>query len=875
MPSNSTEDGITLEEAKKRANLTISFRQLNKFTFVYGTITFMFYGLSTESYSAGAEITMLVNLIKITGEREEDATEVKCSLESDITASEGHSTQGDFECTLSGLEEEYYSLRLNSSDYIVGIPDDETLLNPVLTAEAIERGELIDYSLIENKGEDKLPSTFKPQAVKEENCKTEGKLTIEGKLSKEMKNELKFNIPLTYPEGITLSCSFTSLQAGDSSIICQIDRTLENDQIVIEQMIIKKGNEEILTIGSIVSEDNITCSDGLLQEAEERTNINIAFRQVSKFRENGSNGFSFFFAGLVTEEYKAGYERNIKMAVLIDDSQKEKDATCKLRSDVSPSAGRQIQGDFDCQTTIESYEYSRIDFTDPETISISTNNPEVSGVSEQEDTKLSPLSTDIEINETIAAQEQNEITLTDLSVTLDYSEEENKNEFPPAFQPESLKLTSKMCSRGKFKIIGKFSTDITEQLVFNLPLSYPTTNVKCKVDEARAYEDVEVSCKIGKAFRKVSSLVIENRLIKKKNKEILFITQKSFKLDEEYKCESYNTYKLEKSKKRQMSSFSFISLSNYQTSRRVSRFNMGIMKKPEAQFTVMEISVIITIRASSNLRLLQQTQDSYLSVNCDISNQYGNVANLDCSSDELSGTPVSFLLDNDDIENISGLPEDPDPSISTYNLDLSNLVLLKTLNNLPTVTIESIDGSTCYKYGNYTITGTYEGGSLKDTSNIDIPFGSPDSSGFCQLKVNGNKVVMDCHNKEKFDVSTIMFEQRLIKDSEGNFLFNLNNYTNQKQFACDISVNSILPSSKTNEDNTNNKTNTNTYPNTNNNTNNSSTEKEPNKSDEDESTDNTKIFNKGKYKKGSSGLSGGALAAIIICCIIILAIILL
>ena len=364
---------------------------------------------------------------------------------------------------------------------------------------------------------------------------------------------------------------------------------------------------------------------------------------------------------------------------------KKKNATCRLRSDVSPSAGSQIQGDFDCQTTIESYEYSRIDFTDPETISISTNNPEVSGVSEQEDTKLSPLSTDIEINETIAAQEQNETTLTDLSVTLDYSEEENKNEYPPAFQPESLKLTNKMCSRGKFKIIGKFSTDVTEQLIFNLPLSYPTTNVKCKVDEARAYEDVEVSCKIGKAFRKVSSLVIENRLIKKKNKEILYVTQKSFKLDEEYKCESYNNYKLEKSKKRLISSYSFISLSNYQTSRRVSSFNMGIMKKPEAQFTTIQISVIITISASSNLRLLQQTEDSYLSVNCDISNQEGNVANLDCVSDELSGTPVSFLLDNDDIESISGLPEDPDPSISTYNLDLSNLVLLKTLNNLPTV----------------------------------------------------------------------------------------------------------------------------------------------------------------------------------------------
>jgi len=45
------------------------------------------------------------------------------------------------------------------------------------------------------------------------------------------------------------------------------------------------------------------------------------------------------------------------------------------------------------------------------------------------------------------------------------------------------------------------------------------------------------------------------------------------------------------------------------------------------------------------------------------------------------------------------------------------------------VTIESIDGSTFYKYGNYTITGTYEGGSLKEISNVGIPFGSLDSSG--------------------------------------------------------------------------------------------------------------------------------------------------
>jgi len=31
--------------------------------------------------------------------------------------------------------------------------------------------------------------------------------------------------------------------------------------------------------------------------------------------------------------------------------------------------------------------------------------------------------------------------LTDLTETLDYTEEENKNKLPPTFQPETLKLT--------------------------------------------------------------------------------------------------------------------------------------------------------------------------------------------------------------------------------------------------------------------------------------------------------------------------------------------------------------------------------------------------------------------------------------------------
>lgn len=342
---------------------------------------------------------------------------------------------------------------------------------------------------------------------------------------------------------------------------------------------------------------------------------------------------------------------------------------------------------------------------------------------------------------------------------------------------------------------------------------------------------------------------------------MVFINKKSFTLVKEAHFENYNTYKLEKSKKRQKASFSFLSLGNFKPSGRTASFNMGIMKESTTTFTVIQISVIITVSISSNLRQLQQTEEQYLSVNCDLSNQDGNVANLNCNSDNLSGEPVGLLLDNDDIEEISGLPADADPSKSTYYLDLSDPNILKTLNSLPTVTIESIDGSTCYKYGNYTISGTYEGGSLKDTSNVEVPFGYPDSSGLCQLKVDGNKVVMDCNNKEKFDVSTIMFEQKLIKDSEGNYLFKLNNYTNQKQFACDVSVNSTILPSKTDENKTDNNPTTN---------NTNSTENDP---EEGDSQDKTKRYNKNYFKGSSGGLSGGAIAAIIICCIVVLAIV--
>ena len=92
---------------------------------------------------------------------------------------------------------------------------------------------------------------------------------------------------------------------------------------------------------------------------------------------------------------------------------------------------------------------------------------------------------------------------------------------------------------------------------------------------------------------------------------------------------------------------------------------------------------------------------------------------------------------------------------------------------------------------------------------------------------------MNCQNKKKFDISSIVFEPSVIQDSNNKEIFKLVGYYNQKRFACAMSIYSETP-------------------------------------DKENSTD---IYNHIATKKKSGGLSGGAIAAIVICSIVALAIV--
>ena len=412
---------IDIENAKKRANISNSFRQLNIFRNEAKSIIFSLFGLVTKTYLAKTKIKISVNLIKITGEMEEFTREINYILESTIEILKGNSSQAEFKCSLTDLNEDYYSLRFNYSDFISGIPTDEILLNPELTEESIESGEIYDYSLSENKKENKIPPTFTSQTIKKNLI--DDKLIIEGTLNKDVNNKLKFDLPLTYPIGVSMLCSLTSFEAGPSSIICRVDRDIDSEPVIIEQTIVTYKKYEILVITGIISDKNMTFENGLFKEAKEKINNTITFRQVTQLEGNGNDGFSFRLKVIFSKEFKKVDKFILNIIVLIGDYAIGKDSICAIKNNAT--INNYILGNYECITTVSQEEYEKINFNKAESITISPYNTNITGTFGIDKNMLSP-------------SPKSENSTTDNYIELDF----------PTFKPEKLEKTENCWNKG-------------------------------------------------------------------------------------------------------------------------------------------------------------------------------------------------------------------------------------------------------------------------------------------------------------------------------------------------------------------------------------------------------------------------------------------
>ena len=823
-------------------NITLSYRQINNFEQNdTSKIEFDLYTLTMEEeLLKGFKIPIYVNLIHTNGTRDEEPTEAICILNHDIKGNTA-SSLAYFRCSIENLEEIYYSFRYNYSDYIIGVPNDEIALDPILTKKSIEKNEIVDSS-----DESNLPPTFVFGSMIHENCKDNGVLIFLGNISKTIGDPIVFTLSLLNPEGTSLYCN---LNGNEGKLECKTDRQIEDKTIRIAQTIIKEGIKEVLLLGSFMPEDQVTCANAIYKESTEKSSITVSFRQVSHF-EKKSNGFSFYFTSLLSKEYKKGYNLILKMDVEINGKYTEKNANCILNDDAYPEAGTLVQGNFLCSVDLSPSEYTNTNFT---TIRVSQANDKIGGISNLNEITENPYKTDLAIKEIKEKRAKNEY-ISEYEDIVDYLEEEVK--INPIFNIDYIKDSDTCGETGKFILVGATTDDITEDVKFDLPLTYPNDILKCEMIASKKNDKIEITCKSTFGFKDVQNIIFEQRLITKKNKELVIIPNKQINLDQMINCIDYNSAKIQLVKQRSNSGLFFLQISKFAPLLNSFKFFMALTRR-ETKVPFKKTHELPVKLKFSNKMFLRNLEEvlSGVKAKCDINNelQTDYAAGYDCAnSDSFSGTPQSMEIETAKIEDIGGIPESANPDKLNYNIDYSLLQNLKTIDDLPTVEIQNINADTCSENGEFNMTAILnKNGNLKSIySDVWITFSVPETRGLCEIIIKDKNMSMTCQNEENFYITQIFIERQAVQDSEGNEIFFIESFINPEQFACDISLNLAIKTNNTNLENDTTLTDTST----------------------DGPVKNS-ISRRAMFRNNNSGISGGAIAAIVISLVVAIAVV--
>lgn len=825
------------------AKLFISFVQINYFRIIERNAFFYFYGLITNNLAKNYPIIIEVYLIK-DGFQQKEPTKANCYLTKDING-RNKPTQGQFSCSIISVPERVDSFVFHSSKNIASVPNDKGLLNPVITDQRIARGEIYNASSADTSIE-KLPS-FTPKKIVHNKCKETGTFTIIGDISNKLDDILKFQLPLVGSEKITANCFINNTDTiKDVEIYCETNEQF-NQTIKISQNIIMDGKKESLIMEKYELGERAECVNYKIKVVEQKNNnpYPILFRQMCNFKPRDKNNkYSFFFAGLTDKKLPTNHI--IKMIVYIfiksggEIRKEEKEIDCSLTSQKEPENGKFTQADFDCN--LDSVE----DIEDIEIIS----SPNVTGIEDLEDYQKSPQKTDIKINETKNDENENSI-----GKVFNYSIEIQKTKRVPVF--EILSMFPKNCKdKGKIRIKGIFSENIEKKFDFIIPLSYPDSSIKCSAPKINANIPVYIYCKVQKEFINKQKIIIEPRVIKKKNREVLFLKKYNYLKD--LTCSNYNEKFLEISEQKYNAKYTFLQANNFR--RKPGKgilFHLFLFRFLRSFINKIPIKIII-IKKPTALRYLQdENEEQEDSIDCKLGNDTENLGDYICESDNITINDEKdieqFIIDSDDI---SGLTEDNTNPIKTdEDIALKNLLNLSdpevfNSTKIPIFNTTSITETNCNETGSFEIKGTIDDDGKNAFNNIDdfdISYINPPDSGALCSYVNDHSDI-DCKNKEEFNDEKLTIETQFIN---GSIL--LNKIQSEKRMTCAINSlsyqfsddqSNVVPSNTTNDEDTD----------------------EPDSPYSSNNITNRYFTN----KKSSGGLSGGAITLIVIVITVVL-----
>ena len=476
------------------------------------------------------------------------------------------------------------------------------------------------------------------------------------------------------------------------------------------------------------------------------------------------------------------------------------------------------------------------------------SSPNITGMEDLEDYQKSPKKTDEKINET------NDIIDENIEKVLNYSEQNQKTRIVPYFN--ILSINDKNCEKkGKMRLKGTFNRNIDKKFDFIIPLSYPSSSIKCTAPKIKASTPVYIDCKVQKEFLNKKKLIFEPTVIKKKNREVLFFKKYNHKGD--LSCINYNQKLLEVSQLKYNAPYTFLQTNTFnKTSGKGISFHLLLFSLLKEFKRNIPINVIV-IKKDKLLRNLQDddeeqedSTDCYL-VNPDHSNEE-NIADYICNLDNITIDEEKdiekFIIESNEI---SGLNEENTNPIKTdeniianYLVNLSDPEVFNS-SNISIFDITNITETDCKETGNFKILGKIEDkdafNNIEDNFNIDY-INPPDSGALCNYNnsISGSEG-LDCHNYAEFEDEILTIGTQLIN---GSIL--LNKGKSETHMSCAISYTTFNSTELHADDITNEKNDAST--------------------DDENTPFSSQNYTNNFYSvKSSSGkLSGGTIAAIVI-----------
>ena len=331
---------------------------------------------------------------------------------------------------------------------------------------------------------------------------------------------------------------------------------------------------------------------------------------------------------------------------------------------------------------------------------------------------------------------------------------------------------------------------------------------QCEFDETKKNNKKEIVCKVHDVFKLVEALMLEQKLIKKKNKEMFIINKKDISFDSNQECCNYNEAKTPFVKNKTKANYTFLQISKFIPISNAFTFFMAISKKYSniAFKKSFKLKTKLIFSSSRLLRNLDEVLNN-IEVKCDLIKtlQSDYAAGYNCANiDNISGSPFAMKIITRSITDIQGIPEDADPDKLKYNIDYSNLLNLIKVGKIPNAEINRIIGENCSMDGQYVVYATLNKNKnlLSKYSDVIFRISIPESISICEVSIKNANVVMVCQNEDKFYKSKIIIERQTIQDSEGNELFFIDTYESSYELACDISLSSYNTNTDTDtEDN--------------------------------------------------------------------------